>query len=383
MLIRFNRNEETFQPMNARLWLPATFVVVAGFSAEVASPGARTLVPALLCGESQICGLNAPEDLVRIGAGSVIASRLAGGGLDVIEVATHRVTPIDLNQVAQVPDPYYGCSELNAPDHFVSHGLSFKPHLSGRSRLYVVRHGGREAIEIFAFGRPADVRSLRWIGCVPLPQGFQGNAVAGRRDGGFYVTSMFDMGEASIADKKAKLYAAQVSGAVLRWMPETGFESLRTDLISGPNGVELSADERWLYVAGWASRDVSAFDLLHPQASPRRLRVDFMPDNLRWRENGHLVAAGMRAVPESTFECAMIVKRNERCATHWSVVTIDANRMILRHEISRDAQPQFGDVSVALPIGNDLWLGSFSGDRVAIESTNGTKAQVRPDSRPP
>jgi hypothetical protein len=130
--------------------------------------------------------------------------------------------------------------------------------------------------------------------------------------------------------------------------------------------VELSSDERWLYVAGWESGDISAFDLRHVKSSPRRLRVDFMPDNLRWEENGSLVAAGMRAVPGPTFECAMIAKPNERCTTRWSVVGIDTGRMIPRYEINRDAQPQFGDVSVALPIGDDIWLGSFSGDRVAV-----------------
>lgn len=305
---------------------------------------------------------------MRVGEQSVIASRLAGSGLDVIDVATRRVTPIEISQIPQAPDPVYGCSNLKAPDAFVSHGLGIKPHQSGRSRMYVVRHGGREAIEIFEFTRSRDVQSLRWIGCVPLPLGFEGNAVVGRRDGGFFVTSMFDPGDASITVKKAKLYAAQASGAVLQWMPGSGFRYLRTDPVSGPNGVELSADERWLYVAGWASRDVSAFDLLHTKSSPRRLRLDFMPDNLRWAENGNLVAAGMRAMPGPTFECAMIAKPNERCTTHWSVVGIDTSKMIPRYEISRDARFQFGDVSVALAVGDDLWLGSFSGDRVAIES---------------
>jgi len=319
------------------------------------------------CGQAMVCGLNAPEDLVSVGHGhGVIASRLGGGGIDFIDVKTRRVSSIDLGAMPRAPDPAYPCSGFDAAAPFYSHGLSVKSDAAGNQRLYVVRHGAREAIEIFKFAKPGNVSSLQWIGCVLLPKGFEGNAVTGRRDGGFYVTSMVDAGDAALASKLAELYAKRRSGAVLNWTPNIGFRQQPTGPISGPNGVELSPNERWLYVAGWASGGIWAFDLNRPGSPARRLGVDFMPDNLRWADDGSLLAAGMRAEPGPTFDCAMNAQPSQRCATRWTVLSIDAARMSRRYEIRVDDTSGFGDVSVALTVGRDLWLGSFGGDTVAI-----------------
>ncbi len=319
-------------------------------------------------GSARICGLNGPEDLVAIDHGAeVIVSRLGGDGLNVIETKTRKVSVIDPASLPETPDPQYPCADLKTSGAFISHGLSVKRDANGRSRLYVVRHGGREAIEIFQFSHPDDVESLVWLGCVRLPKGFEGNAVTGRRAGGFYVTSMTDEGDAPMRSKLAKLYAGRPSGAVLEWTPSGGFHRVPTGTMSGPNGIELSPDDRWLYVNGWASHEIARFDLDHPDAPVRRLHVSFMPDNLRWAEDGSLIAAGLRSTPEAVFTCAGTHADGRPCVTRWTVVSIDPASMTLRAEARQDDRSGFGDVSVALSIGQALWLGSFDGRSIAIE----------------
>lgn len=315
-----------------------------------------------------VYGLDGPEDLVPIDHGAVvIASRLGGRNLNVIDTKSHAVSIIVPATLPEILDAQYLCPDLKYSGAFISHGLSVKREADGHDRLFVVRHGGREAIEVFQFSRGNDVKSLVWLGCVLLPKGFAANAVVGRYDGGFYATSMTDDGTAPNAVKLAKLYAGHASGKVLEWTRRGGFRSIPIGRTSGPNGIELSPDDRWLYVNGWASHDIARIDLHHLGRPARRLRVSFMPDNLRWAGDGRLIAAGVRSTPKWVLECAGTHADGAPCATRWTAVSIDPKSMTLKREVNRDDRTGFGDVSVALPVGPTLWLGAFDGHEIAME----------------
>lgn len=363
---------------NTRVHL-AIIALAASMGGAAAFPAAAGTTAAPSCGgPTRICGLDGPEDLVAIDDGAVvIASRLGDVGLDIIDTKTHAVTRLDPASLPETPDPEYPCASLKASGAFISHGLSIKPGADGADRLYMVRHGGREAIEVFRFSRSGDYKSLAWLGCVGLPKHFSGNAVTGRRDGGFYVSSMTDASDTPAQARLAKLYAGQPSGTVLAWAAGTGFKPVLVGAMSGPNGLELSPDDHWLYVNGWASHEIVRLDLDHPDAPAQRLPVEFMPDNLRWAEDGSLIAAGVFSTPESTLECAGTHADGTPCVTHWSAVSIDPTSMKLKAGLGRDELPGFGDVSTALPIGRSLWLGAFDGHAVAIEP-NPLSAAVGP-----
>lgn len=336
-------------------------------ASHAATRAAEPAKPSSDCGgPNLICGLDAPEDLVPVDHGAgIIASSLDNGGLYLIDTKTHHVSKLDISAMPERVDRAYPCASLHSSGAFVTHGLSVKPNVDGHDRLYAVRHGGREAIEVFEFARAQDVKSLQWIGCVMLPKGFAANAVVGRKDGGFYVTSMTDPGNAPGKTKLAKLYAGEPSGAVLEWSAASGFRNFAVGSISGPNGIELSPDESKLYLAAWASREVLAFDL-NGHAPVQHVKVDFMPDNLRWADDGRLFAAGVQSTPGATMTCAMKAAPNVRCATHWMAAAIDARTMRVVSTESRNETSGFGDVSTALKIGPVLWLGAFGGDSVAI-----------------
>jgi sugar lactone lactonase YvrE len=327
-----------------------------------------TLLLAAMPSQTIVTGLDSPEDLALVNGGNtVLASSLNDGGLYIVDVKTKAASKIDLAAIPEAPRPEYPCASLKASGAFVSHGISVKRAADGRQRLYVVRHGGREAIEIFEFQHADDIAALHWIGCVTLPAGFAGNAVVGRRDGGFFTTSMFNSGSAPSSEKVAILYASKPSGAVMNWTPGTGYSTFPIGSISGPNGIELSSDEKQLYVAAWSSRAIWQFDTANPNANARHLDTAFMPDNLRWAPDGRLLAAGVHGTAAEVMGCAMKSAANVRCDTHWTAIAVDPITLRIVSEFSQN-DASFGDVSVALQVGTDLWLGSFDGTSIAIEA---------------
>src|SRR4029079_600618 len=75
------------------------------------------------------------------------------------------------------------------------------------------------------------------------------------------------------------------------------------------NGVEVSRDGRWIFVADTAQRTVSRFPV-NAEGVPQVLELDFSPgyfwpDNLRWGEDGMLYLAGpystQRDLPDSCY----------------------------------------------------------------------------------
>jgi hypothetical protein len=74
-------------------------------------------------------------------------------------------------------------------------------------------------------------------------------------------------------------------------------------------------------------------------------------DNIRWAADGSILAAGQGGAPGA--QASIVVKINPETL---------AVREIIRHPNS-DA---FGNGTVALEVGNEIWVGSFRGDRLAV-----------------
>ncbi|MGD8339895.1 MAG: hypothetical protein PVH89_03885 [Gammaproteobacteria bacterium] len=50
----------------------------------------------------------------------------------------------------------------------------------------------------------------------------------------------------------------------------------------------------------------------------------------------------------------------------WQVIMIDPESLEVESIYSQDDMPGFGGGTVALEVGDELWVGSFRGDRIAI-----------------
>ncbi len=356
-----------------------TLLAVGLFIAGVVTIGSRAPAAAAEpCNPSGkldfVCGPLNSEDLVQVpGTEWIVASGMDGGAAGT-HGSLHLVNSRDKSSKTLFPGSspqlrwdkatYGDCPGEPDLSKFSAHGLNLRPDSGGADTLYVVNHGGRELIEIFALDAKAAAPSVTWIGCAVMPAHTWPNSVAPLPDGGMVVTDMFDPGDPKASDKMA---AGENTGAVYEWHPHKGYALIPGSQMSGDNGIEVSRDGKWIYVAAWGnkavvrlSRDGGA------SAKPETLPTGFLSDNLRWAPDGKLMVAGQDTGAKQVFEC--FESHQTRCTQPWRIVKWDTTAMKLEPVVSEVGNPEFGDATVGLQIGDDMYVGTFRGDRIAYFS---------------
>ena len=240
------------------------------------------------------------------------------------------------------------------PGIFDPHGIAARRLDEGRFELLVVDHGGGEAIDRLVLelrdGCPVVVAGDR----VVQPPSTSANAVAYMPDGGFVMTSIFDPADTETLSKFAR---GEASGQVWRWSPTDGWSRFGGLKISGANGVVASPDGSSVIVCEWAARRV--WQLAGDGTPIKNVQTDFLPDNLRWTADGHLLLAGQMGRPEAVFGCEA---RGERCPLAFKVeplITVDE---------ARATEIGFGGATGAIEVGESIWIGSFTGERIGVFS---------------
>jgi hypothetical protein len=320
---------------------------------------APTAGPLTLCAAEGrvrfICGRAAPEDLVALpGTGWVLASSFRGdeGGVRLVDRATAMIRTLyptagalDKLDQARYPD-CPGPLDAEEKAMFNSHGLSLVAERPGNYRLFVVHHGKRESIEIFQLDASGKLPSLAWVGCSLAPEKMTLNSVVGLDDGGFIATNIEERGPGQPA-ARVKMMAGAVSGDVQEWHPGRHWEKVPGSEAVGANGVELSADGKWLYVAQWG--DCSLMRLSRGGGTVGRevVPLGFRVDNLRWAPDGTLLAAGQG---DNTSR----------------VVKVDPATLAVRDVINLPDSGGFVSASVAIQEGDEIWVGSSRSNRIAV-----------------
>jgi sugar lactone lactonase YvrE len=247
-------------------------------------------------------------------------------------------------------------------DAFDPHGIAARRLADGAFELLVVDHGGGEAIDRLVLELreegPVVTRGHRHV----QPAQTSANAVAYLPDGGFVMTSMFNPADGNVP---ARFASAEPTGQIWRWSPLNGWSRFGDLQMSGANGIAVSSDGRSVIACEWAARRVWRLDEHgRPVAS---VETDFLPDNLRWTADGQLLLAGQCDRPEAVFGCEA---RGERCPLAFKVVRLDPETLAMESLIVMDdadaAARGFGGATGALMVGDRVWVGSFTGQRIAI-----------------
>lgn len=142
-----------------------------------------------------LCGPISPEDLVAIPDSPwVLVSGMEDDGylysVDTRDLNSPAIYPI----AASVPRhdrTMFGACPGPSTTRFRPHGLSLRSGSGRIHRLYVVRHGNRESIEVFQVDATKTRPRLTWVGCVIAPEGVGLNSVAALPDDGFAATKLF------------------------------------------------------------------------------------------------------------------------------------------------------------------------------------------------
>jgi len=304
-----------------------------------------------------LCGQQAPEDLVVVpGSEWVVAGAYSGtGGImlintrDRVSTRAYPAASVEERLDARVYDTCPGPPDAAAKAKFVTHGLYLSAGQNSVHRLYVVHHGSRESVEVFEVDARGARPSLTWIGCAVAPDPIGLNSVRGLADGGFIATNFLPRG--GDPGLRQKLNEGEANGELWEWHTGRGWSVVSGSQASGANGLEISADGRWLYVAAWGSQ--SFFRLSRGETPPTREEVPlgFRVDNVRWASDGMLLAAGQGGVPP--MQESIVVK-------------INPETLAVQEIIRRPNTEAFAAGTVAVEVGNDYWVGSYRGDRIAI-----------------
>jgi hypothetical protein len=313
-----------------------------------------------------VCGPKNAEDLVLVpGTKSIIASGMAEGAgfylIDSRDGAWSALQPQTRHDAAAFPS----CAAPPVPATLNTHGLNVRAGASGRSTLYVVGHGAREAIEVYDVDASGAQPTLTWKGCVLMPEGLAANSVASFADGSLVVTVLLMPGK-TFAESIAK----KPTGAVFEWSPgDRGFELVRGSELPSNNGIETSADGREFYVASSGLQTIVAFSHSNPTRQLRSTRpLPFTPDNVHMGEDGRLLTAGMKndepacgGAPGPQHDLQAL----STCPRASIAIAVDAATMQDAVLVESSATASFSNATMVLTVDDRFWIGTFSGDRVA------------------
>jgi hypothetical protein len=240
------------------------------------------------------------------------------------------------------------------PEKFSAHGLALQQRSSGQFRLYITGHGEREAIEVFNIDTKSAKPAISWVGCVLLPEKMLANSVAILSDSGFVTTKFLDPTVPNFFDEISN---SKITGGVYEWHPGGKVDAIPGTELSGANGIAVSPDNKWVYVAATGTREIVRYDRTVNPVTMEKFQISVTPDNLRWGDNGLLYTAGSNYVPPEDCD-------NPPCQTGWSVFSIDPLTMKMKRVTGVDQTATMQNASSAVAVGHEIWVGTYSGDRI-------------------
>lgn len=376
-------------PRTARLALAATGVALSAALAACAQGGAETSA-AETSGEADHQRLDlipappSPEDIVAVpGTGQVVVSGLAAdplaedsvGHLHAMDTRSGGVTELWPDR-----DPGTAWDRTTYPDcpgppdltQTSPHGMNVETDRSGRSTLYVVNHGGREAIEVFRVSsrRGSTTIGLTWVGCAVMPEATFPNGVAPLpRRQGFVVSNFLDP---TSEDPFAGMFTGAKTGDVREWTPHRGWRTVPGSALGGANGIEVTPDGKDVVVAAWGERKVHRIPLFGERqggATQVSVPVPMKPDNLRWTDDGRLLLTGQDITEEQFAACQSGDLAG--CPTGVNVLELDPTSMQVESIFESDTT-EFRVPTVATPVGRDIWIGSAQGEQIAVLEQTGS-----------
>ena len=342
-------------------WLVLAVIPLSGGVTPLVVAQDANLAPASDCRDEQgltyICGLVVPEDILTMGSTGflLVSGHRAPGHLYLIDPVT-RTTSELIHSAAFASQldtrAYPDCPGPLNLEAFDTHGLSLAETSPRVFSLYTTSHGEREAIEIYDLDFRGAVPILTWKGCVPLQQDSYHNSVARLTDGGFVTTRMRDQNFT-----RGGGAALGITGYLIEWHPGGQPQPLPGTDMSLPNGIDVSTDDRYIYVAAMGTQELVRFDRRTTPMTKRAVSLPIRPDNVHWGPDGELLTAGPNYVPPAVCSGA-------GCATGWSVLEVDPETLAFTRLGGADQTAAMQAVSSAMRVGDDIWVGS-NDDRIA------------------
>ena len=155
--------------------------------------------------------------------------------------------------------------------------------------------------------------------------------------------------------------AGEQNGELWEWHAKSGWAKVPGSEAAGANGIEVSPDGKWIYVAQWGKQSFLRLSRGKTPVERQEIPLGFRTDNIRWAPDGKmLIVAG-----QGTVAAQPGAQRGRGQAAQATVVVrVNPQTMTSEELINQAPPPGLGAASVALPVGDELWVGSFRGDRL-------------------
>jgi hypothetical protein len=312
-------------------------------------------------GIEAICGPVASEDLARVpGTRWLIASGLNIGSpahlylIDTRSKHSRTLFPLTRSRLEVQASVRGTCPGPLQPDRMSIDGLGIRAGSRGAaSMLLAANHGDRHAIEFFRIELRPDP-ALTWVGCVQMPKGTLANAVVPLSDGGMLVTSFHDPDDTQAWNRMDQ---GEPTGGVWEWHVDSGWKLLSVGGVPGANGIEVSADERTIYVSAWAASQLLVID--RASGSTRAVSLDFRPDNIHRASDGTLLIGGQRAAVRDIAACGA------SCPQPWRVARVDAKTASVTTLLEGPGGPAINYACGALEVDGVLFITLRGEPRIA------------------
>jgi sugar lactone lactonase YvrE len=159
------------------------------------------------------------------------------------------------------------------------------------------------------------------------------------------------------------------NGELWEWHTGRGWAKVPGSESAGANGLELSKDGKWFYVAQWGNRSFMRVSRGQTPVVRDTLKLGFRVDNVRWAPDGSLFVAGQGGAD---------VGRGRGAGGTQPVMTsvvgkVDPKTMTYQEIVNYPTSEAVSFATVAVQVGNELWVGSSRGDRVARYPAKGLR----------
>jgi hypothetical protein len=312
------------------------------------------------------CRFQNPEDMAALGERLLVSQMGTMDGAKPGDIALYSPQTGEIEVLFPTQhvaaDRSWGDESCPPPDlvAFSPHGIDLEQRADGRAMLLVVNHGERESVEFLEVLQRGDTVMLEWRGCAIGPDQAAFNDVVAKRDGGFWVTQMMPSDSQTSAMLEALLFGSD-TGFVYAWDKSNGFSPVPGSDGPFPNGIEKSADERHLFINMYLAGEVRKLDLA--AAEVVAIADIASPDNLTWSGDGRklLVASHVDGFLE-LIACQGL--ETGSCGFSFEIVALDPADMTGSVVLANRGAPM-GAATVAVELGDELFLGTFAGDRIA------------------
>lgn len=314
-----------------------------------------------------VCGLQSPEDIAIVPGGDyLLLSELGNmgefpGRIVLFDVRDESWRPIFPVAGASAPTLLRGdasCTEPPGPE-MSPHGSHLVQLADGSWRYLVVNHGGREAIELFALQLPAGGEpQLHWQGCVFPADNTLVNDVVGLSNGDVVYTRMYH------PQNVMGLWRGMLgfeTGDVWRWNKDTGLRLLPGTEGSLTNGIEISPDERFVFINQYMDKEIHKYDLVTQQLTGVGHVANV--DNSAWGPDGELWLASQSSELPVFLACSK--DPTITCGMAFEIVALNPNTMQSR-VIFQHQGPPMGAATVATAHRGKVYVGSYLGDRLLV-----------------